>query len=41
MNLIHALSIWLLVAAFFGAGLFNAISAPATQSDFAQWGYPR
>ena len=41
MHLVHALSIWLLVAGFFGAGLFNAISTPATQSDFARWGYPR
>ena len=39
--MIHALSIWLLVASFFGAGLFNAIGTPATQSDFARWGYPR
>ena len=39
--MIHALSIWLLVAGFFGAGLFNAIGTPATQSDFARWGYPR
>ena len=37
----HALSIWLLAAGFFGAGLFNAISTSATQSDFARWGYPR
>jgi hypothetical protein len=37
----HALSIWLLVAGFFGAGLFNAIGTPATRSDFARWGYPR
>ena len=36
-----ALSIWLLVAGFFGAGLFNAIGTAATQSDFARWGYPR
>jgi hypothetical protein len=39
--MVHALSIWLLVAGFFGAGLFNAIGRPATQSDFARWGYPR
>ena len=39
--MVHALSIWLLVAAFFGAGLFNAIGTPGTQSDFARWGYPR
>ena len=38
--MVHALSIWLLVAGFFGAGLFNAIGAPATRSDFARWGYP-
>src|SRR6516225_7345498 len=39
--MIHALSTWLLVAGFFGAGLFNAIGTPATQSGFARWGYPR
>jgi hypothetical protein len=39
--MVHALSIWLLVAGFFGAGLFNAIGTPATQSDFGRWGYPR
>jgi hypothetical protein len=39
--MVHTLSIWLLVAGFFGAGLFNAIGRPATQSDFARWGYPR
>jgi DoxX-like family len=39
--MVHTLSIWLLVAGFFGAGLFNAIGTPATQSDFARWGYPR
>ena len=37
----HALSIWLLAAAFFGAGLFNAIRTPGTKNDFARWGYPR
>jgi DoxX-like family len=39
--MVHILSIWLLVAGFFGAGLFNAIGTPGTQSDFARWGYPR
>jgi peptidoglycan/LPS O-acetylase OafA/YrhL len=39
--MVHALSIWLLVAGFFGAGLYNAIGTPATQSDFVRWGYPR
>ena len=38
--MLHALSIWLLVAGFFGAGLFNAIGTPATQSSFVRWGYP-
>ncbi len=38
--MLHSLSIWLLVAGFFGAGLFNAIGTPATQSDFVRWGYP-
>ena len=39
--MMHDLSIWLLVAGFFGAGLFNAIGTPGTQSYFARWGYPR
>jgi hypothetical protein len=38
--MLHALSIWVLAAGFFGAGLFNAIGAPATQSSFVRWGYP-
>ena len=38
--MLHALSIWILVAAFFGAGLVNAFSAPATKSSFVRWGYP-
>lgn len=39
--MLHTVSIWLLIAGLFGAGLFNAIGTPATQSDFARWGYPR
>ncbi len=39
--MVHALSIWLLVAAFLGAGVFNAIGTSGTQGDFARWGYPR
>ncbi|MDH2382564.1 DoxX family protein [Bradyrhizobium sp. CER78] len=39
--MMHAISVWLLVAGFFGAGVLNAISTSATQSDFARWGYPR
>jgi hypothetical protein len=38
--MLHALSIWFLVPGFFGAGLFNAIGTPATQSSFVRWGYP-
>jgi hypothetical protein len=38
--MIETLSTWLLVAAFFGAGLFNAIGTAATQQDFVRWGYP-
>jgi len=38
--MVHAVSIWLLAAAFLGAGLFNAIGTSTTQSDFARWGYP-
>ncbi len=37
----HTVLLWLVVAAFFGAGLFNAIGTPATQSSFVRWGYPR
>ena len=36
----HTLSIWLLVAAFFGAGLFNTVGTQKTRSDFVRWGYP-
>ncbi|MEX3951663.1 DoxX family protein [Paraburkholderia sp. EG287B] len=39
--MVHTLSIWLLAAGFFGAGLFNAIGTPASQGDYARWGYPR
>ena len=38
--MLHVLSIWFLVAGFFGAGLFNAIGTSATQSSFVRWGYP-
>ncbi len=38
--MLHAFSIWVLVAGFFGAGLFNAIGTPATRSGFVRWGYP-
>ena len=38
--MLHVASIWCLVAVFFGAGLFNAIGTPATQSGFVRWGYP-
>ncbi|WP_066807401.1 DoxX family protein [Sphingomonas asaccharolytica] len=37
----YAVSIWLAVIAFFGAGLVNAIGLPATQETFVRWGYPR
>ena len=39
--MLHVVVVWLLVVAFFGAGLFNAIGTRATQDDFARWGYPR
>ena len=38
--MLHTIAIWLLAAAFFGAGLFNAIGRPATRSSFVRWGYP-
>jgi hypothetical protein len=37
----HVVSICLLVAGLFGAGLYNAIGTSATQSSFVRWGYPR
>jgi CubicO group peptidase (beta-lactamase class C family) len=39
-GVIHALSMWLLVAAFFGAGVFNTIGTRATRESFVRWGYP-
>ena len=38
--MLHGFAIWLLVAGFFGAGVFNAIGTPATRNDFVRWGYP-
>jgi hypothetical protein len=38
--MLHTASLWLLVVAFFGAGLFNAIGTSGTRSDFVRWGYP-
>ena len=38
--MLHTFLIWLLVAAFFIAGLFNAIGTPATRSSFVRWDYP-
>ena len=37
--MLHSIALWLLVIAFVGAGLFNAIGTRATQDDFARWGY--
>jgi hypothetical protein len=39
--MLHMIVVWLVVAAFLGAGVFNAIGTRATQEDFARWGYPR
>jgi DoxX-like family len=38
--MLHAFSVLLLVAAFFGGGVFNSIGAQATKSDYARWGHP-
>ena len=38
--MLHTVSVWLLVAAFFGAGVFNAIGSTKAQADFVRWGYP-
>lgn len=39
--MLHGIAVWLLVIAFVGGGLFNAIGTRTTQDDFARWGYPR
>lgn|ERR1700722_7107417 len=39
--MLHAVSIWFLVVAFFGAGVFNAVGTPVTTDSFVRWGYPR
>jgi membrane-bound metal-dependent hydrolase YbcI (DUF457 family) len=36
----HTVAIWLLVAAFLGAGLVNAIGAAGTRDGYVRWGYP-
>lgn len=38
--MLSILATWTLAAAFFGAGLYNAIGTAATQSSFARWGFP-
>ena len=39
--MVHVVSLWILIAGFLGAGVFNAIGTARTRSDFARWGYPR
>gem|GEM_PF-3638077 len=38
--MLHTIFIWLVVAGFAGAGLFNAICPAAQQESFVRWGYP-
>ena len=38
--MLHIVSTCLVVAAFFGAGLFNVFGTLATRRTFARWGYP-
>jgi hypothetical protein len=40
IHTIHTLSVWLLVAGFFGAGLFNVVGTRATRAEYVAWGYP-
>jgi hypothetical protein len=40
VDMVHAFSIWLLVAGLLGAGVFNAMGKAGTRNDFARWGYP-
>ncbi|GAB0116470.1 DoxX family protein [Acidisoma sp. 7E03] len=39
--MIQGIVVWLLVAGFAGAGLFNLIGTERTRGDFVRWGYPR
>jgi len=39
--MLYNIAVWLLVVAFAGAGLFNAVGTRGAQDDFARWGYPR
>ena len=39
--MLHVLSIWLVVAAFFAAGVFNALGTRSNKSNFIRWGYPQ
>lgn len=39
-TMIHTLSVWLLVAGFFGAGLVNVMGTRATRAEYVAWGYP-
>jgi DoxX-like protein len=38
--MLHILATWSAAAAFFGAGLYNAIGTEPTRSSFARWGFP-
>ncbi|MDP9838675.1 membrane-bound metal-dependent hydrolase YbcI (DUF457 family) [Neorhizobium huautlense] len=38
--MLHTIFTWLVVAAFAGAGLFNAIGPAAQRQSFVRWGYP-
>ncbi len=38
--MLHDVVVWLLVVAFLGAGLFNAVGPRAVRDDFVRWGYP-
>ena len=38
--MLHTISVWLVVVAFFAAGLFNTIGTSATRQNFVRWGYP-
>ena len=38
--MIHTLSVWLLVAGFFGAGLVNIVGTRAMRAEYVAWGYP-
>ena len=39
--MIHLITTWVLIAAFTGAGIVNALGTAGTRANLIRWGYPR